>query len=118
MLSFLGIIPHPRNEGNPFMEGYPLPNPPGYPFFLALIYWFDSGNYLAVRWVSNCVWGAEYLPGVLLTKKLFNYKSRTFRRLGIATYWAFVYYDLELNQVTIYITLNLLFFFITLQVLY
>lgn len=104
----------PRNEGNPFMEGHPLPNPPGYSLFLALIYWFTGGSYLAVRWVQIFIGLLNVLLVYLLGKKLFDYKAGLFSALGIATYWAFVHYDLELNQVTIYIAINLLFFYLLL----
>ncbi len=101
----------PRNEGNPFMEGHPLPNPPGYPLFLALIYWFSGGSYYAVRWVQIFIGLVNILLVYLLGKKLFDYKAGLFSALGVATYWAFVHYDLEINQVVIYITLNLLSFY-------
>ena len=100
----------PRNEGNPFMEGHPLPNPPGYPLFLALIYWLTGGSYLAVRWVQICIGLLNIFLVYLLGKNLSGYKAGLFSALGVATYWAFVHYDMELNQVTIYITIHLLCF--------
>ncbi|MGC9054471.1 MAG: tetratricopeptide repeat protein, partial [Candidatus Hydrogenedens sp.] len=105
----------PRNEGNPFMEGHPLPNPPGYPLFLALIYWLTEGSYLAVRWVQICIGLLNIFLVYLLGKNLFDYKAGLFSALGVATYWAFVHYDMELNQVTIFITINLLCFNLLLQ---
>ena len=105
----------PRNEGNPFMEGHPLPNPPGYPLFLAFIYWLTGGSYLAVRWVQICIGLLNIFLVYLLSKNLFDYRAGLFSALGVATYWAFVHYDMELNQVTIYIAINLLCFHLLLQ---
>ncbi len=105
----------PRNEGNPFMEGHPLPNPPGYPLFLALIYWLTGGSYLAVRWVQISIGLFNIFLVYLLGKNLFDYRAGLFSALGVATYWAFVHYDMELNQLTIYIAVNLLCFNLLLQ---
>ncbi len=105
----------PRNEGNPFMEGHPLPNPPGYSLFLALIYWFTDGRYLAVRCVQIMIGLINILLVYLLGKRLFDYRAGLFSALGIATYWGFVYYDLELNQAMIYISINLLSFYLLLK---
>lgn len=102
----------PRNEGNPFIVGHPLPNPPGYPLFLAVIYWLTGGSYLAVRWVQIFIGLLNILLVYLLGKNLFDYKAGLFSAFGMATYWAFVHYDLELNQGTISTAINLLFFYL------
>ncbi len=97
------------------MEGHPLPNPPGYSLFLALIYIITGGSYLAARYVQIFIGLVNILLIYLIGKRVLDYRAGLFSALGVATYWAFVYYDMELNQVTIYITINLLCFYLLLQ---
>lgn len=103
----------PRGQGNPFMEGYPLPNPPGYPLFLALLYRTSDNPLLSVRLLQIGIGVINIILVYLIAKNIFTPICAIFSAFGMATYWAFVYYDLDLNQQTIFICLILLFLFLT-----
>lgn len=105
----------PRGQGNPFLEGYPLPNPPGYPLFLALIYKLSDANPFAIRWVQICIGLFNIFLVYLIAKNIFNSTTAIFSALGISTYWAFVYYDLDLNQQTIFIAITLTTLYLIIQ---
>ncbi|GEM_PF-2003710 len=105
----------PRGQGNPFIEGYPLPNPPGYPIFLALIYILSDGDPVAVRWVQIGIGILNILLIYLIAKNIFNVPTALFSALGMSVYWAFVYYDLDLNQQTIFIFITLTFIYLIIQ---
>ena len=88
----------PPGRNSPFLEGYPLPNPPGYSWFLAGVYACSGGSYAAAR-------GVQFALGLLTVILLFFLG----RRLGgnaaglcaaalAAVYGSFVYYEGELNQ--------------------
>ncbi|MCX8064897.1 MAG: tetratricopeptide repeat protein [Candidatus Hydrogenedentes bacterium] len=113
-IAFGNWVP-PRGQGNPFMDKHPLPNPPGYPIFLAIFYKISDNPKLIVRFVQIGIGIVNILLVYAIATNLFGPLSALFSALLMAIYWAFVYYDLDLNQQTIFICLLLLFFLFTIK---
>jgi Flp pilus assembly protein TadD len=75
----------------------PFLRPPGYPYFLALIYWLSGAGYLAPRIVQMCL-------GLLSVVLAFRFGRSLFGRIPglvfaafMSTYWGFIYFEGELH---------------------
>ncbi|MBA7674829.1 Lipopolysaccharide assembly protein B [subsurface metagenome] len=96
-------------EGLPDVQIQKIPflRPPGYPYFLALIYRAFGTNYLAPRIVQMGLGLVSAVLAFLLGKSLFG------RRLGLilaafmSIYWGFIYFEGELHYPALLIFLVL-----------
>jgi 4-amino-4-deoxy-L-arabinose transferase-like glycosyltransferase len=82
-----------NGEGFALIAGQPYAfRPPGFPFFLALIYILFGRSYLAVR-VTNALLGAlTCLPIYLFTKRVWNWRAGVIASLGIALHPLLIYF--------------------------
>ena len=88
----------PPGEERGFIDGYPYPNPPGYSFFLAATYFLTDSSYLAPRVAQLVIGLANCLLMFALAKALYGRAAGLIGAALMATYWALIYYEGELNQ--------------------
>lgn len=89
---------------DPHIPTTPYYRPPGYPYFLALVYWIFDGSYLAPRVIHNIL-GLIHIGLIyVLSKKIFHTSiSALCSSLLVATYWAFIYYEGEVNDPALFV---------------
>jgi len=92
----------PEGQRSPFIENWPLPNPPAYSWFLAGLYRL-SGERLSVyyEWIryAQCAFGlTTVLLLYALGRRLFSHVVGLLAGGLYAFQWAVVYYEGEINQ--------------------
>ena len=98
----------PRNRS----EALDIPDvayfrPPGYPYFLAVVYTLSGSSYLAVRIVQMCI---GMLSGVLayrLGSRWFGSAVGVVLALFMSLYWVFIFYEGELHAPSLLVFLGL-----------
>ena len=91
---------------DPEIPDHPYFKPPGYPFFLALVYLFSSGSYLAPRLVQMILGLGAVILVFLAGRKYFGDLAALIWAFLLAVYWIFIYYEGELLETA---PVNLLF---------
>ncbi|MBU1909169.1 MAG: glycosyltransferase family 39 protein, partial [Verrucomicrobia bacterium] len=96
----------PPDQPDPLIRTQPYFRPPGYPYFLALVYRLTGGNPSLARL-------AQFVLGVLNVFLAFWFSRRWFGEATgwvaaalAATYWVFLYYEGELLEPALLITLT------------
>lgn len=74
----------------------PYLRPPGYPLFLALVYWATGSSYVAARMVQMLLGLVNVVLAFGLARALFGRAAGLVSALLLATYWAFIYFEGEL----------------------
>ena len=100
------------NYEDPQIRTSPYFRPPGYPFFLAMIYYISNGSYLAPRIVQMMLGLVNCLMAYFLGRKLFNASVGLILAFLISTYWVFIYFEGELLAPVLLVSLGLLFFLV------
>lgn len=67
--------------------------PPGYPFFLSVIYSVFGHNLLAVWIIQSCIWALTCLVIFLIGDKLFNFSTGAAASFIAGIYPAFIHYQ-------------------------
>jgi tetratricopeptide (TPR) repeat protein len=93
-----------RHEG--LFDG-PFLRPPGYPYFLALVYALTGGSYLALRLVQMALGLAGLLLAFLIGRRWFGRTEGLLCAAGMASYWLLVYFEGELHAPPLMIVLVL-----------
>jgi len=83
---------------DPCIRTAPYGRPPGYPHLLATIYWLTGEGYLAPRVVQMLAGLINVFLAYRLALALFGATEGALAALLMATYWAFVYFEGELND--------------------
>ncbi|MCX8065811.1 MAG: tetratricopeptide repeat protein [Candidatus Hydrogenedentes bacterium] len=93
-------VPDPQIPTTPYYR------PPGYPYFLALVYYLFDGSYLAPR-IINIMLGLFHIILIyaLCRKMFYSATAGLCASFLVATYWAFIYYEGEVNDPAIFVFL-------------
>lgn len=94
-------FPDPRIQVTPFFR------PPGYPYFLALIYFLTGGNYLAARIVQMAIGLLSAFMAYKLGRRWLGSASGLIAAGLMAFYWVFIYYEGELLEPVLLLPLGL-----------
>ncbi len=93
---------------DPELESSPYLRPPGYPFVLALLYLITGQNYLLVHLFQFALGLANVVLAFFLARNVFGPLAAVVTAAGMATYWAFVFFEGDLNAPVFVIFLLLL----------
>ncbi len=88
----------PAHADDPEIRTTPYGRPPGYPYFLAVVYRFLGLNYGAPRIVQMALGLANLLLLYLLGKAWFGRGSGLAAAALGAVFWSFIYFEGELNS--------------------
>ncbi len=92
-------------ENDPEIPTTPYYRPPGYPYFLAIVYWFSNGSYLAPRLVHFALGLTTATLLYLLGRAVFSGGVGLIAAFLYATYWGCIYYEGEVNDPAIFLFL-------------
>ena len=92
---------------NPHIETTPYFRPPGYPYFLALIYLLTSCNLVAVRIVQMAIGLLSVFLAYKLGRRWFGSAAGLIAAGLMSAYWVFIYYEGELLEPVLLIPLGL-----------
>lgn len=87
----------PTGMNDPRIPSVPFLRPPGYPYFLAAVYWLFDGSFLAVRIVQMVTGLAGAVLAWLFVRGLFGRAVGLIAAAFMATYWIFIFYEGGLN---------------------
>ncbi len=92
---------------DPDIRSNPYLRPPGYPFFLAGIYTFTGGNYLATRLVQMALGLLNCLLAFIVGRRVFDRRTGLIFAFLMSCYWVFIYFEGELLAPVLLVTLGL-----------
>ena len=95
------------NFSDPEIPANPYFRPPGYPWFLSLVYYLTGSSPLAARIVQMMLGLINCLLAFLLARKVYGSIEGLILASLMASYWAFVYFEGELLAPVLTITLLL-----------
>ncbi|MGC8737922.1 MAG: tetratricopeptide repeat protein [Candidatus Hydrogenedens sp.] len=90
---------------DPHIPTTPYYRPPGYPYFLAVVYYFFDGSYLAPRFIHFFLGLVHIVLIYFLARIIFNRIAGLCASFLVATYWAFIYYEGEVNDPALFVFL-------------
>ncbi len=88
----------PAGKANPGIQVSPYFRPPGYPYFLALVYKIFGPGYLGPRIAQIFLGLASVLLAFMLARSWLGRAAGVLAAMLTGTYWAFVYYEGELLE--------------------
>lgn len=88
----------PAGQPDPLVASTPFTRPPGYPYFLALVYLLTGRSYLAIRLVQMGLGLVNAVLVFLLGRALFGRAVGLLTAAFMAVYWIFIYFEGELNS--------------------
>lgn len=91
----------PHDLQNPKIESHPYFRPPFYPYFLSAVYRVFGHSQLAPRIIQMLIGILSCGILFLLARKIFGDKIAFTAGLLMAFYWAFVFYEKELREVSL-----------------
>lgn len=95
-----------EGENDPEMGTTPYFRPPGHAYFLAAIYFFTDGSYLAPRIVNMGLGLAAVVVMFLLVRAIFGSAAGLIAAFFMSTYWGFVFWEGELNDPCLFVFLG------------
>jgi len=95
------------NFSDPDIQTSPYFRPPGYPYFLAMIYRLTGGNMMAALAVQMLLGLFNCVLAYLLGRRLFGRGAGLITAACMSGYWAFIYFEGELLAPVLTITLAL-----------
>lgn len=87
----------PPGQPDPLVTSTPFVRPPGYPYFLALVYLVTDSSYLGIRVVQMALGLANCVLMFVLARALFGRAVGLVAAAFMSFYWAFIYFEGELN---------------------
>ncbi len=90
---------------DPHIPTTPYYRPPGYPYFLTVVYWLFDGSYLAPRLIHFFLGLVHIVLIYFLARIVFNRITGLCASFLVATYWAFIYYEGEVNDPALFVFL-------------
>jgi 4-amino-4-deoxy-L-arabinose transferase-like glycosyltransferase len=102
----------PPNMADPEIDSSPYLRPPGYPFFLALIYRLTGGSYLAPRIAQAILGLLSAWLAFLIGRRWFGATAGLVAAFFMSAHWAFIYFEGELHAPALLIALLLTFTFL------
>ena len=97
----------PHQFPDPQLSEHPYVRPPGYPYFLSLIYRFAGDSYLAPRIVQLALGLVNALLAFLLAARWFGRRVGLLWAALMSVYWIFIYLEGELQEPALLICLLL-----------
>ncbi len=93
-------------------EALDIPNvtyfrPPGYPYFLAVVYALFGSSYLTVRIVQMCIGILSGILAYCLGRRWFGSVVGVLLALFMSLYWVFIFYEGELHAPSLLVFLGL-----------
>ncbi|MBD3366727.1 MAG: hypothetical protein GF405_00970 [Candidatus Eisenbacteria bacterium] len=104
-----GSWTRPPNEPDPEIHDSPYLRPPGYPFFLALIFRATGGGYLAPRVVQAALGLLSAWLAFVLCRRWFGTVAGLTAAFLMAVNWSFIYFEGEFQAPALLIPLLLFF---------
>jgi len=101
-------VPGQYGPGQPADD--PYMRPPGYPYFLALVYLLTRGSYLGAYATQMGLGLVNVVLAFLLARRLFGRIPAFLAAAGMASYWSLIYNEGELHAVVLLIFLTLVLF--------
>ena len=95
---------------DPHIRSVPYLRPPGYPFFLAGVYYLSGGSYLAARVVQMLLGLANCVLAFSLGRRIFGSAVGLIFAFLMSSYGVFVYFEGELLDSMLLVTLGLSLF--------
>ena len=92
---------------NPHIEKTPYFRPPGYPYFLGLIYYLTNINLVAVRVVQMAIGLLSAFLAYKLGRRWLGSAAGLIAAALMSVYWVFIYYEGELLEPVLLIPLGL-----------
>jgi tetratricopeptide (TPR) repeat protein len=86
----------PANRPDPEIRSNPYLRPPGYPYFLALVYLLSGCSFLAARIVQMLIGLANCVLAYILGRSLFGRAVGLILAGFMSVYWAFIFFEGEL----------------------
>ena len=102
----------PQFYNDPLIQSIPYQKSPGYPYFLAFIYWLFGSNYLAVRIVQMGIGLVNCILAFFLGRKLFGSTVGLVLSAFMSFYWIFIYFESELYPPVLLVFLSLLLIYV------
>ncbi|HNR34655.1 MAG TPA: tetratricopeptide repeat protein, partial [Candidatus Hydrogenedentes bacterium] len=95
-------------ENDPEIRTTPYFRPPGYPYYLSVIYSLTGGSYMAPRIVQLILGLASIVLIYLLARGVFGPLAALSAAFLQSIYWGFIYWEGELNDPALFVFLGLL----------
>lgn len=102
----------PENKSDPGIRVSPYFRPPGYPYFLALIYLIAGPGYLVPRIVQMGLGLANCLLAFFFARKWYGQTVALILVAFMSSYWIFIYFEGEFQAPVLFIFLLLSLFYI------
>jgi len=96
----------PAGRDDPEIWRHPFYRPPGYPYFLSVIYRLAGMGPLTPRLFQSVLGLAAVLAAWWISRSWFGETAGFFAGLLMATYWIFIYFEGELLGVSITVLLS------------
>lgn len=96
----------PHNQPDPQIRALPYFRPPGYPYFLAFMYRLTGGSASPARLAQFALGVLNVFLAFLFTRRRFGEIAGWVAAALAGTYWVFIYYEGELLEPTLLITLT------------
>lgn len=97
----LGHWPVDSVHPDPGLSTSPYLRPPGYPFFLALVYLLTGTNYLAVRLIQMGLGLGSVALVYALGRSMFGRVAAGIAAGLMASYWALIYFEGKMNEASV-----------------
>jgi len=99
----------PEGYPDPLIRSTPHGRPPGYPYFLAMIYTVFGTSYVTPRLVQMALGLLNVVLLFLLGRSVFPRGVGLISAALMATYWVFIHFEGELTSPTVAVCLLLIF---------
>jgi tetratricopeptide (TPR) repeat protein len=97
----------PQFHNDPRINETPFFRPPGYPYFLAGVYLFSGGSYLAATLVQMFIGLLSCVMAFLLARSIFGRGPGLICAALMSCYWIFIYFEGELLAPALLVILTL-----------
>lgn len=88
----------PPHQHDPLIQTTPYFRPPGYPYFLAFVYWLTDSSYLGIRIVQMTLGLGSALVAFLFAKHWFTSRVGLLFAGTMSVYWGFIYFEGDLVE--------------------
>ncbi|MBN1674105.1 MAG: tetratricopeptide repeat protein [Kiritimatiellae bacterium] len=97
----------PGSNEDPLIRAHPYLRPPGYPYFLAFVYWLSGCSHTAARVVQMLIGLLSAALGYLLGRAWFGRSEGLVFAGLLATHWILIYFEGELLAPVLLVSLGL-----------
>ncbi len=97
----------PPEQNDPEVNTSPFFRPPGYPYFLALVYYLSGSSYLIIRIIQIVLGLVNCVMVYLIGRQIFNGAVGLIFATLMSVYWEFIFFEGELLAPVLLIFLGL-----------